>query len=67
MKVTSIKARDCVIDNFEIDVKFSDGTSFEMVTLWMKEFVGDTKEELADSFQIWVDAIREGKHEETDA
>ena len=31
---------------------------YEMVTMWITDFKGDTPKELADSLQGWVDKLR---------
>lgn len=63
MKCESIFIQEQVpTKKFEIVVKFDTSDErYKRITMWIEDFVGDTPEQLADSFQIWADALRELK------
>ena len=37
------------------------GGKYQHYILFIEDFIGDTRDELADSLQVWVDSLREPK------
>lgn len=62
-----MKCRSIFVENqlpvkkFEVTVEFNSNGKYERMTLCIENFIGDTPNELADSFQVWVDGLRKIK------
>lgn len=50
---------DVTTSRFIIQINFSmPGEKYELVTMWIDDFIGDTPQDFADSLQGWVDKLR---------
>lgn len=57
LKCNAIHVLENNQNKIELVAKFSNGTSYCDVSLWIKDFIEDSPKELAKSLQFWVDHL----------